>query len=88
MAKDKNTEEFTPAKKGGFPLRNVVAGIIGVLALVIIVQNSASTPVHLFGWTVTLPLWLLLLIFFVAGVLLSGLVRGGVRRMRGKDPSP
>ncbi len=79
MAEGKDVE------KGGVPWGAVIAGIIAVLALVVIVQNSESTNVQLFGLTIALPLWLVLVIFFLLGVLCSGLVRRGVRKATGRD---
>ena len=70
--------------KRGFPLGAVIAGVIAVLALVVIVQNSESTNVQFFGVKVALPLWLMLTIFFLLGVLCSGLVRRGVRKATGR----
>ncbi len=79
MAEGKDVE------KGGVPWGAVIAGIIAVLALVVIVQNSESTNVQLFGLTIALPLWLMLVIFFLLGVLCNGLVRRGVRKATGRD---
>ena len=73
------------AGKKGFPLGAVIAGVIAVLALVVIVQNSESTNVRFFGLTIALPLWLMLTVFFALGVLCSGLVRRGVRKATGRD---
>ncbi len=78
------TDSTTPQKKDGFPLRAVIAGILAVLAIIVIAQNSQSVTIQLFVWSLTLPLWLVLAVFFVLGMLLNGLVRGGVRRLMGK----
>lgn len=80
------TDAKAPQKKDGFPLRAVIAGIIAVIALIVIIQNSQSVTIQLFVWSLTLPLWLVLAVFFVLGMLLNGLVRGGVRRLMGKEP--
>ena len=79
MAEGKDVE------KNSFPLGAVIAGVIAVLALVVIIQNSESTNVQLFGLTIALPLWLMLTIFFLLGVLCSGLVRRGVRKATGRN---
>lgn len=73
-------------KQGGFPLRIVIAIILAIFALIVIVQNSQSAQVQFFGMSLSLPLWLLLVIFFLLGVLTSGLVRGGARRLMGRPP--
>jgi len=53
MAADKSTTD----KDKGFPLGAVLGGIIAVLALLVIVQNSQSATVKIFfGDGFTLPL--------------------------------
>ncbi len=47
--------------------RLVLSVVLVVLALIFIFQNTATTHVHLFGWTVSMSGWLWLLIVFVAG---------------------
>jgi len=82
MAADKSTTD----KDKGFPLGAVLGGIIAVLALLVIVQNSQSATVKIFfGDGFTLPLWLMLAVFFALGVVSSGLVRRGVRKATGRD---
>ncbi|MFM9136493.1 MAG: LapA family protein, partial [bacterium] len=63
------TDAKAPQKKAGFPLRAVIAGIIAVIALIVIIQNSQSVTIQLFVWSLTLPLWLVLAVFFVLGML-------------------
>ncbi len=73
-------------KSGGVPWGAVIAGVIAVVALLIIVQNSQSATVKVFfGDGLTLPLWIMLAIFFILGVLFSGLVRRGIRKATGRD---
>lgn len=59
--------------------------VVAVLALIFIVQNFVSVPVKVFGLEVDLPLWLVMVVMFILGMLLGGVARTGVRRLRGKS---
>jgi len=63
-----------------------VSIVILVLSLSFIFSNWDSIPLR-FLWlsTPSLPMWLWLLLTFAVGVLLGGVVRGGIRKMRHKD---
>jgi uncharacterized integral membrane protein len=65
--------------------RMIVSILILAVSLSFIFSNWESVPLK-FLWlsTPSLPMWLWLLITFVAGVLLGGVVRGGIRKMRNK----
>ncbi len=69
--------------------RMIVSIVILVLSLSFIFSNWESIPLR-FLWlsTPSLPMWLWLLLTFAAGVLLGGVVRGGIRKMRNKDKAP
>lgn len=71
-------------KKGGIPARGIIAIILGVLFIIFMFLNTESIAVNLFGLRFTLPLWLLLLATFILGVLTSGMVWGGVRKLSGR----
>jgi uncharacterized integral membrane protein len=51
--------------------KTIVAGVLLVLLLIVILQNTADTRLHILFFHVTWPLWLLLAVFaviaFVAG---------------------
>jgi uncharacterized integral membrane protein len=49
----------------------VVAGVVALLALVFIVQNTASKRVHFLFWSTSMPAWIWLLVVFAAGVLVG-----------------
>ena len=74
----------TETKK--FTGRLVSGGILAVIALVIVIQNTGSATINFLGWSWSMPLWLILVIMFVLGMLLGGPVRSGVRKLRGVDP--
>lgn len=69
--------------------RMIVSIVILVLSLSFIFSNWDSIPLR-FLWlsTPSLPMWLWLLLTFAVGVLLGGVVRGGIRKMRNKDKAP
>jgi uncharacterized integral membrane protein len=66
--------------------RMILTIVILVVSLSFIFSNWESMPVQ-FLWlsTPSLPMWLWMLVMFVLGVLLGGVVRGGIRKMRHKD---
>ncbi len=59
------------SKKGRRSVKSIVIGVLVVLLLIVIVQNTADTKLHILFFDVTWPLWLLLAAFaalaFVAG---------------------
>ncbi len=68
--------------------RLVSGVIVAVIALIVIVQNTADTTIKFLGWELNMPTWLILVIMFVLGMLLGGVVRTGVRKLRGAQPKP
>jgi uncharacterized integral membrane protein len=54
--------------KKGLSGKAIVAGVLGILALIFIFQNTGSNSVHLFFWEVRLPSWVWLLVLFLVGV--------------------
>jgi uncharacterized integral membrane protein len=63
-------------------VRTVVAGILVVLALVFVFQNTSSRRVHFLFWSMSLPSWIWLLAIFVLG-LVAGSMFPWLRRRRG-----
>lgn len=49
-------------------VRAVIAGILVVVALVFVFQNTSSRRVHFLFWSVSMPTWIWLLIIFAVGV--------------------
>jgi uncharacterized integral membrane protein len=49
-------------------VRTVVAGVLVVLALVFVFQNTSSRRVHFLFWSMSMPAWIWLLIIFAVGV--------------------
>lgn len=73
-----------PAKKKS-SARMVVVIVILAIALIFMLQNLESVNVNVLWLHPSMPAWLLMVIMFVLGMLLGGVVRGGFRRLRGKD---
>jgi uncharacterized integral membrane protein len=62
--------------------RLIVAGVIGLVLLVLILQNSKeSWRFHFFFWWVSFPAWLMLVLVLVVGLLI-GLVLSALMRRR------
>ena len=66
--------------------RLISGGIVAAIALLIVVQNTNSATINFLGWSWSLPLWLILALMFILGMLLGGVVRAGVRKLRGATP--
>ncbi len=76
MAAEKSTD--SPEKRvgiAGFALRNWLALVLAVIAVVFIAQNRDRVPVHLFWLTVTSPMWLLMAALFAGGWLVGMLLK-------------
>ena len=63
----------------------VATVVLGAALIILIFSNTRSTPVSWFGFEADLPLWIVLLLAAVAGVLLWPLVRRLVRGIRGDE---
>ena len=61
--------------------RTVVAGVLVVLALVFVFQNTASRRVHFLFWSMSMPAWIWLLIIFLVGAI-AGSMFPWLRRKR------
>ena len=75
----------TGSKK--FNGRLISGGVVTVIALLIVIQNTGSATINFLGWSWSMPLWLILAIMFILGMLLGGAVRAGVRKLRGAAPT-
>ena len=53
--------------------RMIVGGVIAVLALILVLQITYDVQVHLFFWHADRPLWLWLLLLFLAGFIIGSL---------------
>jgi lipopolysaccharide assembly protein A len=68
--------------RGGLTFRSVIALVVIVIALIFIVQNTTSVPITFLGLEVTLPVFVVLIVMFVLGMLLGGVVRTLFRKWR------
>jgi putative membrane protein len=80
--------EFGTAPKASKRIsgRGIAALIILVVAVVFMAQNTDSVNVTFLFFDLSMPLWLVILIVFVLGMLLGGAVRSGFRKLRGAEP--
>jgi uncharacterized integral membrane protein len=92
------THSFEPRENGGSRERRIDGGrsakqnasivgavVLGVALVILILSNTDSAEISWLGFDRELPLWIVLLLAAVAGVLLWPLVRGLVRGIRGDD---
>lgn len=63
--------------------RGFVGILLGIAGLVFVVQNKQTVQVTILTWTFSVWLWLVLVVFFVLGMLLDGVVRRVYRNLRG-----
>lgn len=80
-------EESAASGSGLGTGRLIAIVVVAVAAAFLIFGNMESTSVWLWGFTVNLPLFLVLILAFVLGMFLGGIVRSGVRKLRGVDGS-
>jgi lipopolysaccharide assembly protein A len=74
------------SEKKKFNGRLISGGIVAVIALLIVIQNTNNATINFLSWSWSMPLWLILVIMFLLGMLLGGVVRTGVRKLRGSTP--
>ena len=65
--------------------RVIVAIIIGVLAVILIAQNTHDVQFHLFFWHINRPMWLMLLIFLAGGFVIGSIYPWFNRRRSSRD---
>jgi uncharacterized integral membrane protein len=65
----------------GLSAKQVVAGIVGIVLVVFVLQNTDSTSITLLIFDVTFPLWLVLVVTIALSVGIGYLV--GSRRRKG-----
>jgi uncharacterized integral membrane protein len=65
------TQRSTDRGRRRITARQVVALVVGVLALVFVLQNRGPVDVHLFTLTLSAPMWLLLVVMIAVGLLVG-----------------
>jgi putative membrane protein len=80
--------EFGTSPKPGKRIsgRGIAALIILVVAIIFMAQNTDTVNVTFLFLDLALPLWLVILVVFILGMLLGGAVRTGFRKLRGAEP--
>jgi uncharacterized integral membrane protein len=82
-----NSGHGTQEKKIGTG-RLIAIIAVAALAALFVLQNFQSVPVKFLTFEFDLPLWLVMVVLFVLGMVLGGAVRSGVRKLRGAPPKP
>ncbi len=80
MSPDDIAPPSAARRAGRFALRYWVALILVALAAIFIAQNRERPRVHILWITVESPMWLLLTVMFVVGILVGLLLRRRRRR--------
>jgi uncharacterized integral membrane protein len=73
-----------PADRGRRRLyiRLGIAGVVGILVLIFVIQNHSRVRIHYLGADFSAPLWLTLLVVAVAGVVIGFLLSWRRRHRR------
>ncbi|RNL62087.1 LapA family protein [Nocardioides marmoriginsengisoli] len=66
------TPKVTEEARGVSP-KLIFGGVIAVLALILVFQNTRDSRVDALFWTWTMPLWIWLLVLFAAGLLVGSI---------------
>lgn len=74
-------DEHRPASGRRVSPKAIGVGILIVLVLVFVLQNTDDTGIHFLFWNVTMGTWLALVVTFVLGLLLGLLLN----RLRDRD---
>lgn len=83
MDQPRNVNEGADRQRNIFA--TVVGGIIAVVVIIFVVQNTEEVQVQWLGLDWSMPLWLLILIVMLLGVALGWLARWRQVRRRRKD---
>ena len=70
-----------PVKEGP-PRKLIIGGILAVLGLIFVFQNTTRGQVNFLFWDVTAPAWVWLVLLFVLGVVVGSLFPWGRRKQR------
>jgi uncharacterized integral membrane protein len=68
-----------PVKEGP-PRKLIIGGILAVLGLIFVFQNTSSGQVNFLFWDVSAPAWVWLVLLFVVGVVVGSLFPWGRRK--------
>jgi uncharacterized integral membrane protein len=71
--------------RGGIDPRVIVAGVVALLLLAFIAQNTRQVPVKWLFFDATTSLWFVILVAAVLGAVASNLVQWWWGRRRGRD---
>jgi uncharacterized integral membrane protein len=87
MSQDSQALGKRPGKKGiTVTWRGVVLIIVVVLLLVFAVQNLQTATVNFLGGQIEVWMWLIVVVAFLLGMALGGVVKAGARKLRKPEP--
>ena len=79
-------EQVAPAgKSGGITARGIIAVVVIAAMALFIFQNTQSVPFNFLFIDFQIPVWLLISISFVLGMVLDNVVMGLIRKALGRD---
>jgi uncharacterized integral membrane protein len=81
MADDKTPKD---ADKRSW-VRMAITVLVVLIALPLIIFNLEATEVWVFGLRLSMPLFVILAVMFLLGMLLGGSIRAGIKKMRHKS---
>ena len=58
----------------------------GLLIAILVVQNIEMVQVKLLGWTIAMPMALLVVVIYLLGMISGRGLMGLIRRLQGKEP--
>ncbi|MAY71588.1 lipopolysaccharide assembly protein LapA domain-containing protein [Halomonas litopenaei] len=64
----------------------VVKVVILALIAILVVQNIEMVQVKLLGWTIAMPMALLVVVIYLLGMISGRGLMGLIRRLQGKEP--
>ena len=67
--------------KSGFPIWLIIAGVLLVLAVIFVLQNTESITMEFLMFEHSMPLWVMLVVFFAVGFVMAE-IWGYLRRRR------
>jgi uncharacterized integral membrane protein len=62
-----NSDGHDGQKPSPITFSRVIWGLLALIAIILLFQNSNSTPVHFLFWTITAPLWVVILAALLIG---------------------
>lgn len=76
----------SPRSGGGLNGRLIAAGVVGIILLILILQNTKGKwEFHFFFWWVALPPWLMLILWLIVGFAIGFVLSAILRRRKKRE---